>query len=89
MAKAKADFAESLLRLQENWESFIKRSETLLMEIALEITQFVLDAPMPEKYAHATERVLAETLERLSGETPIGARMTLRACLDHVVAAEH
>lgn len=65
------DFHAGLGRLQDTWNSLIKRSETLLLEIALEIVEFLIDAPLPNRFTHATERALLEALELLSRDVPI------------------
>ena len=69
--KQKEQLAEGLRRLKDNWESFIQRSETQLLEIALEVTKFIIDAPLPNQLSNATHQILSETLETLSRETPI------------------
>ncbi len=65
------DFHAGLSRLQGTWDSLIKRSETLLLEIPLEIVEFLIDAPLPDRFTHATERALLEALELLSRDVPI------------------
>ncbi len=92
LKEAQDAFAVALQRFQETWENFIKRSETLLLEIALEIAQFILDAPLPERITHTTEKVLAEMLEELAADTPIKLslnpldllRMQESGILDHI-----
>lgn len=69
--QSQKDFHAGLGRLQETWDSLIKRSETLLLEIALEIVEFLVDAPLPDRFTHATERALLEALELLSRDVPI------------------
>ncbi len=67
----KAAFTYALNNLQGTWESFINRSETLLLEIALEIAHFLVDAPLPERFSKSTESALLEALEILSREVPV------------------
>lgn len=69
--QSQQDFHAGLGRLQDTWDSLIKRSETLLLEIALEIVEFLIDAPLPDRFTHATERALLEALELLSRDVPI------------------
>ena len=71
LAKQKEVFSNTLLRFHETWENFIKRNEPLLLEIALEITQFIVDAPLPGRFSRITESTLSEALEGLSRDTPI------------------
>ncbi len=67
----KEAFSEALQNLKSTWESFINRSETLLLEISLEIAHFLVDAPLPERFSKSTESALLEALEILSSEVPI------------------
>lgn len=67
----KEAFTKALGNLQNTWESFINRSETLLLEIALEIAHFLLDAPLPERFSRTTESALLEALEHLAREVPV------------------
>ncbi len=67
----KEEFNHALKNLQNTWESFINRSETLLLEIALEIAHFLLDAPLPERFSRTTESALLEAIEHLSREVPV------------------
>ena len=67
----KVVLAETVTNLKNTWESFINRSETLLLEIAIEIAQFLLNAPLPEHLSKTTETALLEALEVLSREVPI------------------
>ena len=69
--KIKEEFNTSLKQFQESWDNYIKRSETLLLRIALEITQFIVDIPLPGHYSDITERILNETLDQLSRDTPL------------------
>jgi flagellar assembly protein FliH len=69
--KTKVDFVQALAKLQGTWEGFIQRSEALLLEIALEIAEFLVDAPLPVRFTHATEQALVEALENLSHDVPI------------------
>ncbi len=64
-------FIEALNTLKGTWESFINRSETLLLEIALEVAHFLVDAPLPERFSKTTESALLEALEVLSRDVPI------------------
>ena len=65
------EYRAGLSRLRETWSSFINRSETLLLEIALEIAQFLVDAPLPERFSKRTEEALIEALEALSHDVPV------------------
>ncbi|MEM8487689.1 MAG: hypothetical protein AAF564_19210 [Bacteroidota bacterium] len=69
--KEKDAFVAALNTLKGTWESFINRSETLLLEIALDVAHFLVDAPLPERLSKATESALLEALEVLSREVPI------------------
>ncbi len=64
-------FIDALNTLKVTWESFINRSETLLLEIALDVAHFLVDAPLPERFSKSTESALLEALEVLSREVPI------------------
>ena len=68
---SKREFEKGLDRIKESWENYLKRSETILMQIALEITQFVIDIPLPKQYTDITERVLNNALDQLGRETPL------------------
>ena len=68
---SKKEFAIGLDRFKESWENYLKRSEATLMQIALEITQFIIDIPLPKQYSDITERVLNDALDQLSRETPL------------------
>lgn len=68
---SKKEFEIGLDRIKESWENYLKRSEAILMQIALEITQFIIDIPLPKRYSDITESVLNEALDQLSRETPL------------------
>ena len=68
---AKKHYQEGLQRLRDTWGGFISRSETLLLEIAVEIAQFLIDVPLPERFSKLTEEALVEALENLSHDVPI------------------
>ena len=67
----KEAFNDALKTLKTTWESFINRSETLLLEIALEIAHFLVDAPLPERFSKSTESAMLEALESLAREVPV------------------
>lgn len=69
--QSKRAFESGLARFKVSWENYLKRSETILMQIALEITQFIIDAPLPKKYSDVTQAVLNDALDHLSHETPL------------------
>ena len=71
MNAEKEAFTDALKTLRTTWESFINRSETLLLEIALEIAHFLVDAPLPERFSKSTESAMLEALEILSREVPV------------------
>ena len=68
---SKKEFEKGLDRIKESWENYLKRSEAILMQIALEITQFIIDIPLPKQYSDITESVLNDALDQLSRETPL------------------
>ena len=68
---SKREFERGLDRIKESWENYLKRSETILMQIALDITQFIIDMPLPKQYSDITERILNDALDQLSRETPL------------------
>ena len=68
---SKKEFERGLDRIKESWENYLKRSETILMQIALDITQFIIDMPLPKQYSDITERILNDALDQLSRETPL------------------
>ena len=68
---SKKEFEKGLDRFKESWENYLKRSETILMQIALKITQFIIDVPLPKKFSDITENVLNEALDQLSQDTPL------------------
>lgn len=67
----KEAFTFALQTLQNTWESFINRSETLLLEIALEIAHFLVDVPLPESISKSTENALLQALEGLARDVPV------------------
>ncbi len=67
----KEAFTFALETLQDTWESFINRSETLLLEIALEIAHFLVHAPLPESFSKSTESALLQALEGLARDVPV------------------
>ena len=69
--EAKKLYQEGLNRLQATWSSFISRSETLLLEIAIETAQFLLDVPLPERFSKLTEEALVDALDSLSHDVPV------------------
>ena len=69
--RLKEEFKNNLNQFQESWDNYLKRSETILLKIALEITQFIVDVPLPGHYSDITERILNETLDQLSRDTPL------------------
>ena len=69
--RLKGEFKDNLMQFQESWDNYLKRSETILLKIALEITQFIVDVPLPGHFSDITERILNETLDQLSRDTPL------------------
>ncbi|MFK7846925.1 MAG: hypothetical protein AB8G77_16610 [Rhodothermales bacterium] len=67
----KEAFTFALETLQGTWENFINRSETLLLEIALEIAHFLVDVPLPESVSKSTETALLQALEGLARDVPV------------------
>ncbi len=81
-AAAEAEWRERLLRLQEQWAeeleqlrqawyAYVRQLEPLLVEMALDVAEALLDAPLAESLKGVSARVLAEAIEHLARETPI------------------
>lgn len=68
---SKNEFKQGLERFRESWENYLKRSEATLLSIAMEITQFIIDVPLPQKFSDITQRVLNEALDQLASDTPL------------------
>ena len=58
-------------RLTPAWSDFLKASEPLLSELAFEVAETLLDAPLPSDIKEISTRALAEALEELGAEAPI------------------
>ena len=68
---SKIAYNEGLKGLRDTWSSFINRSETLLLEIAIDIAQFLVDVPLPNRFSKLTEDALIEALEVLAHDVPV------------------
>ncbi len=71
LLQLQAEWADELERLRQAWYAYTRQLEPMLVEIALEVAEALLDAPLPESLKGVSSRVLAEAVEQLARETPI------------------
>lgn len=62
---------EDLSRLEGLAQRFLTRCEPQLIDLAFEIAQAVLGAPLPPEVRRLAERALTEAVEALAGEAPL------------------
>lgn len=58
-------------QLKHCWSDFIGECETLLAQIAFEVAEALLDAPLPDAIKEATAASLTDAIEHLAGEAPL------------------
>ena len=63
--------AEHARQLQSAWRDVLKRSEGLLADVAFEVAETLLGAPLPPSLRGLTTAALAEAIEELAGEPPL------------------
>jgi flagellar assembly protein FliH len=71
----KAMLATDVAHLKDCWDDFVSRCETLLAQIAFEVAEALLDAPLPESVKEATATSLAGAIEQLAGEAPLAVTL--------------
>lgn len=67
----KATLASDLVHLESLWNDFIEQCEPVLAELALDVAEALLDAPLPQAVKAASARAITQAIEELSGEPPI------------------
>mgnify|MGYP001220138896 CR=1 FL=1 len=56
-----------MAQLRQRWHEFIEDSKPVLLEIAVDVAEALLDAPLPESIRGASARAIAEAVEELAG----------------------
>lgn len=64
-----------LERLRQAWADYTRRLEPLLVELALEVAETLLDAPLPESIRGVSARTLTEAVEQLARSAPLEISM--------------
>nr|MBO2492958.1 hypothetical protein [Rhodothermus marinus] len=63
--------ARELERLRQAWADHTRQLEPLLVELALEVAETLLDAPLPESIRGVSARTLTEAVEQLARSAPL------------------
>ena len=58
--------AADVAQLKSLWEEYIEASEPALLELAVQVGEALLDAPLPESIRGASARAIAEAVEELA-----------------------
>ncbi|ACY47686.1 hypothetical protein [Rhodothermus marinus] len=67
--------ARELERLRQAWADHTRQLEPLLVELALEVAETLLDAPLPESIRGVSARTLTEAVEQLARSVPLEISM--------------
>lgn len=59
--------AADVAQLEQLWQEFIEDSKPVLLEVAVDVAEALLDAPLPESIQGASARAIAEAVEELAG----------------------
>ncbi len=77
-AEAEADrdadrsaFAEDAKRLRARWTDHLRRAEPLLVQLAIDTAEALLDAPLPDGLRALGEEALTAAVEQLAEEAPL------------------
>ena len=67
--------ARELERLRQAWADYTRQLEPMLVELALEVSETLLDAPLPESIRGVSARTLTEAVEQLARSAPLEISM--------------
>ncbi len=67
--------AHELERLRRAWANYTRQLEPMLVELALEVAETLLDAPLPESIKGISARMLTEAVEQLARSAPLEISM--------------
>ncbi|BBM68972.1 FliH/SctL family protein [Rhodothermus marinus] len=67
--------ARELERLRQAWADYTRQLEPMLVELALEVAETLLDAPLPESIRGVSARTLTEAVEQLARSAPLEVSM--------------
>ncbi len=67
--------ALELERLRRAWAEYTRQLEPMLVELAIEVAETLLDAPLPESIKGISARALTEAIEQLAREAPLEISM--------------
>jgi len=62
---------EDAARLDAVWARYVEEREPMLIELALELAEAIVDAPLTDSLRTASEEALAEAVAELSGTPPV------------------
>lgn len=62
---------EDITRFDEVWAEYIDESESRFVELALQLAEAIVDAPIASSLRQASEEALAEAVAKLSGTPPV------------------
>ncbi|SHL01653.1 flagellar assembly protein FliH [Rhodothermus profundi] len=63
--------ARELERLRQAWADYTRQLEPMLVELAIEVAEALLDAPLPESLKGVSARMLTEAVEQLARSAPL------------------
>lgn len=62
---------EDVTRLDERWQAYMEEREPMLVELALDLAEALLDAPLIESARGRTQEAVAEAVAELSSAPPV------------------
>jgi len=65
------ELVEDLRSVDALWDEFIEESETMLVDLALQLAETIVDAPLTESIRQASEEALLEAVSHLSKTPPV------------------
>lgn len=67
----RAELEADVARLRDAWSDFLKQSEPLIANLAFEVVNQLLDAPLPKDVRAVSTQALAQAIEQFGEDTPI------------------
>ncbi len=67
----KAELEKDVARLQTAWKKFLKKSEPMMVSLAFEVVQQLLNAPLPQDVRAVSTQALSQAIDQFGEDTPI------------------
>ena len=75
-ARAKQEaLLDDATRLEDVWTRYVEEQESMLIELALELAEVIVDAPLTASLRRPAEDALAEAIAELSATPPVSVRV--------------